>query len=122
MLKGKRILIIEDQALLALLIEDVLMAEEADVVGTAATLTVAFDMVSSALRDRGLDAAVVDLDLAGQSALPVIDLLRSNEVPVVIQTGYADFRSDAPILRKPYAMNDLVATLVEVTRAVRLAA
>ena len=116
MLKGKRILLVEDEAMLAMALEDMLTGEDATVIGPAASLEQALTITREALRKGGLDAAVLDINIAGQQIWPVMELLRSNGVPVVVQTGYTNFHSsNAPVLHKPYSSTELVAALDDAT-------
>ena len=83
-LAGRRILIVEDEALVAMLVEDALLDAGAEVIGPVATVAEAM-----ALLDAGSpDGAVLDLNLAGETSTPVADLLAARGVPFVVATGY----------------------------------
>ncbi len=68
-LRGGRVLVVEDEALVAMLVEDELCAAGAEVL-TAATLVDALRLVAAAARDGQLDAAILDMNLGGEAVLP----------------------------------------------------
>jgi DNA-binding response OmpR family regulator len=121
-LKGCRVLVVEDEALIAMMLEDVLREAGAEVL-TAATLGEALRLVEAATAGHGggLGAAVLDIDLAGEKVLPVADALARLGVPFLFATGY-DAGCDrgghaaAPLLRKPYDPLDLIAALAALLR------
>jgi CheY-like chemotaxis protein len=83
-LAGFRVLIVEDEYLLAADLEAALRAQDADVVVSLGGLKEAMDQVA-----RGeFDMAVVDLNLHGQLAYPVADQLARDGIPFVFATGY----------------------------------
>jgi len=109
---GKRILIVEDDALIAMLLEDMLMDLGHEIVGTAARVPQALDMVES----LQFDAAILDLSLAGQNSFPVADALRLKAIPHMFATGYGAGGIDAAYadrqtLKKPYQIEDLEKAL-----------
>ena len=112
-LAGRRILIVEDEALVAMLVEDALLDAGAEVIGPVATVAEAMALLDAAAPD----AAVLDLNLAGETSTPVADVLANRGVPFVVATGYgADGlppgHARVPVLAKPYDPDDLTATLV----------
>jgi DNA-binding response OmpR family regulator len=120
-LRGRRILVVEDEALLAMLAEDELLGAGARVVGPAASVAEALRLIEAAAAEGGLSAAVLDVKLAGETVSPVADRLAALGVPFLFATGCdGDFcrRSDgatdhgaAPVLRKPFDPRALVAAL-----------
>ena len=111
-LTGRRILVVEDEALVAMLVEDALLDAGAAVIGPAATVAEALALLE---RDAP-HAAVLDLNLAGETSTPVADVLAARGVPFVVATGYgADGlphgHSDVPVLAKPYDPDELTAAL-----------
>jgi CheY-like chemotaxis protein len=111
-LNGRRILVVEDEALIAMLVEDALLDAGADVLGPAATVEEALALFESGAPE----AAVLDINLAGQVSTPVADLLAERGVPFVVATGYGaaglpDRHQGAPVLAKPYDPQELVETL-----------
>lgn len=112
-LTGRRILVVEDEALVAMLVEDALLDAGALVTGPAATVAEALAL----LERETPDAAVLDLNLAGETSTPVADALALRGIPFVVATGYgADGlppgHVTVPVLAKPYDPDDLTAALV----------
>ncbi len=83
-LTGRRILVVEDEALIAMLLEDLLGDLGCKVVGPAANVTQALEL---AARERP-DAAVLDVNLGKETVFPVADALQRAGVPFVFITGY----------------------------------
>lgn len=107
-LEGKRVLVIEDESLINMLLEDILEGAGARVLGPATTLDAALALVAAG----GIDAAIVDVNLGPQQSYPAARLLAELGVPFVFTTAYAR-RSDpalegAPFLAKPYGMRELL--------------
>jgi CheY-like chemotaxis protein len=107
-LHGLRALIVEDEAAVALLIEDMLLELGCEVAATAARLAVASEKASTV----ACDFALLDVNLDGQPVFPVARILADRRIPFVFSTGYgagivpAAF-SGAPVLAKPFAIEDL---------------
>ena len=113
LLKGRRVLVVEDETMIALLVEDMLDELGCAVVGPAHALDVALDLART---EDGLDAAVLDVNLAGQPVFPVADALRAKGVPAIFSTGYgeASLREadrGSPVLQKPFRAGDLAKAL-----------
>lgn len=113
-LEGKAILIVEDEPMIAMMLEDVLADLGCRVVGPAADLSGA----EALFEQHGCDAAIVDLNLNGTLAHSLIATLRERGVPVVVATGYGNYASDSAglpagclILAKPYAMQHVEQAL-----------
>jgi CheY-like chemotaxis protein len=103
-----RVLIIEDEVLIAMLIEDMLADLGCIVVGIVSTLDDALTRISA----LGFDAAILDVNLNGAESYPVARALARQRVPFLFSTGYghrgisASFRG-VPILAKPFESADL---------------
>lgn len=113
-LAGFRILVVEDEPILALETHDRLVAHGAEVIGPCPSV----DAALAEIAGEPPDAAVLDVNLRGVWSTPVAEALRTTGVPLILMTGYDRrhlehfaFRS-APILSKP-------ATAGELVRAVR---
>lgn len=111
-LAGLRVLVVEDEMMVAMLIEDMLGDLGCTVVGPAARLDEALALAENA----ELDCAVLDLNLGGQSTFPVADLLRAKGAPFAFATGYGDaglreVDRGAPVLQKPFREADLAQVL-----------
>jgi DNA-binding response OmpR family regulator len=79
-----RILVVEDEAMIALLVEDMVLDFGSEVVGPAAKMDEALRLASQA----DLDAAILDVNVGGEVVFPVADLLRGRGVPIIFATGY----------------------------------
>lgn len=113
-LDGVRVLVVEDEALVAMLLEDMLSDLGAQVVATAGSVKEAVDLA----RAGGLDVAILDVNLGSDSSAPVAEALAAAGTPFVFATGYGEsgvpeaFRG-RPALQKPYGMNDVARLLAE---------
>jgi len=94
-LKGRRVLIVEDDYFLAYDMKDEFARAGAEVVGPIGRVSDALRLVA---RGEPLDAAVLDINLGGQMVYCVADALRARNVPFVFTTGY-----DAEAIPAEYA-------------------
>jgi CheY-like chemotaxis protein len=114
-LAGKRILVVEDEALVAMLIEDMLIELGCAVVGPAMRLQHALQLAETG----AIDAAVLDINLGGTRSDPVAEILERRLVPTLFVTGYGQAgrsRNDR-VLQKPYRkceLGDALRALLEV--------
>lgn len=124
-LRGKRILVVEDEALVAMLMEDGLADAGAEVVGPASSVEQALELVERAAAcTGGLDAAVLDINLQGTVVAPVADRLAALGVPIIFATGYGEgvdrgAHGAAPLLTKPFGSDELIATIEELGATAR---
>ena len=114
-LAGKRVLIVEDEALVALLIEDVLAEFLCVPVGPCNTLAAA----RAALETETFDVALLDINLFGEKVYPVAYALAERHIPFLFVSGYGEEgippgHSDWKICTKPFKVNDLAAMLAAV--------
>ncbi len=115
-LDGAAILLIEDEAIVAMDIKFALNDAGADVLGPAASLS---DALSLAQETPRIDGAILDIDLEGEHVFQLADLLVSRSVPFLFHTGgpcVAEVETrfpDTPLLRKPVAVEDLLLSLVD---------
>lgn len=114
MLSGKRVLLVEDEALVAMLVEDMLADEGCVVAATASRLTEALSMAKDASLE--FDFAILDVNLAGEPAFPVAEILAARGVPFVFATGYGagglpEAWKGRPTLQKPFTSVDVHAVL-----------
>src|SRR5262249_51169600 len=118
-LRGKVILVVEDQYLLAQEIEMFLQEQGATVVGPAASLQDALSLI--AREGSRLDGAVLDVNLHDDRVYPAADVLMSAGVPIVFATGYDDLvvgkpYMDVPLIEKPIdhrRLADVLATAID---------
>jgi len=115
-----RVLIVEDEGPVALLIEDMLFDLGHEVTASAANLDSACKLAGTA----DIDLVLLDLNLDGASAMPVAHILRERGIPFVFSTGYGatgipkEFAC-YPVLAKPFALSDLQATILRARSIVR---
>ncbi|MES2835136.1 MAG: response regulator [Pseudomonadota bacterium] len=86
LLNGRRVLVVEDESLVAMLLETILEDMGCTPVGPAATVD---DGLAMAERET-LDAALLDVNVAGHHVFPVAEALRARGVPFVFSTGYGE--------------------------------
>ena len=84
-LAGRRLLVVEDEYFLAAELVEALSADGAKVIGPAASVDDALDLLDDTAQ---LDGAVLDLNLQGEMAFPVADALMERDIPFVFLTGY----------------------------------
>jgi CheY-like chemotaxis protein len=118
-LDGLRLLVVEDETLVAMLLEDMLTDLGCVVVGLAGTVTQGVAIARSA--DLALDAAVLDVNIGGERVFPVADALMARHVPFVFVTGYGagglDVRyAGRPTLAKPFQLRTLAEALLRLSR------
>ena len=82
-LAGKRVLVVEDEAIIAGMIEDMLTELGAIVVGPAGTLAKAVELAER----EPIDAAMLDVNIRSERIDPVVETLRGRGVPFVLATG-----------------------------------
>jgi CheY-like chemotaxis protein len=112
LLSGRRILVVEDEMLVLIMIEDMLADLGCTSVTSAATVGKALALTKAQV----FDAAILDINLNGHDSHPVAEALSACGVPFVYSTGNTDHGSTngysgRPVLRKPFKFEELVATL-----------
>ena len=111
-LEGIRVLVVEDEYLVAVLIEDMLESAGCVVTGPISRIPEALDAVDH----DTYDAALLDINLGGERVDPVAQALTNRNVPFVFVTGYGatglpgEF-AERPHICKPFRMADLLGTL-----------
>jgi len=110
--RNSRILIVEDQAAISILVEDLLVDSGYDVAGTAASMDQALDIA----RNSVVDGAVLDIQLGDTPVYPLADLLHSIGVPFIFSTGYQGTTiperfKGVPVVVKPYGSEAFVGAL-----------
>lgn len=106
--KRPRVLVVEDEAMVSMLIEDMLDDLGYEVAQVVARLGPA----QTAAEAASFDVAIVDLNLAGQATYPVADRLAARAIPFAFVTGYgatglSPAYSSIPVLQKPFRTEDL---------------
>jgi chemotaxis family two-component system sensor kinase Cph1 len=104
-----RVLVVEDAALVAMLLEDMLDDLGFDVIGPASDHASACQMA----REPGIDAAILDVNLHGKMSWDVAALLKKANIPFAFSTGYDSATmlpphlADIPVLTKPFDLGQL---------------
>lgn len=110
-LDGKRILLAEDEALIALMVEEMLVELGADIVARVGTIADALAVAATVT----CDAAVLDINLRGAAVFPAAALLDRRGIPIVFATGYGRGALGAgytgPVIEKPYTCHKLARAL-----------
>lgn len=103
-----RVLVVEDESLVTIMLEDMLDMMGCAVVGTASNVEQAIQKI----RDEIFDIAILDVNLNGKLSLGVAEMLRERHLPFVLSTGYGKmgvppaYRS-APLIAKPFRHQEL---------------
>lgn len=119
-LAGKRILIVEDEPLIAMVLSDFLEDARCTVVGPAQSP----ERASQLAQCERLDAALVDGNLAGRPVDQIVAQLRDRRIPFVFVTGYGrdalpSTSQDAPIVEKPFTKEQVLGALARLVDASR---
>lgn len=86
-LSGRRVLIVEDESLVAMLLETILEDMGCTPVGPAANIDEGLKLATDGER---LDAALLDVNVAGRQVFPVAEALKERGIPFVFSTGYGE--------------------------------
>ena len=109
---SKRVLVVEDELMIRMLLEDMLSELGYTVAAQAARIDEALD----AAKNVAFDVAILDVNLNGETIVPVAEALDARGMPFVFATGYADavlpeaFRN-RPMLKKPFQADGLNRSL-----------
>lgn len=117
-LRGRRILVAEDEYMLADEMAEALGKAGATVVGPAPRVGAALALARG---EGALDAAVLDVSLAGEMVWPVVEALAARGVPVVLATGYdahaiPPAHAHLPRCEKPVGMGEVLRVLGRLVR------
>lgn len=109
-LAGTRVLVLEDETLVSMMVEDMLADLACEVIGPFARLDQAIEAVSEL--EEAPDVALLDVNLGRQQSFPLAEILRDKGVPFVFTTGYDDSGipsewRDRPALRKPFMLHHM---------------
>jgi CheY-like chemotaxis protein len=107
-----RVLVVEDEAMIAMLVEDMVLDFGSEVVGPVATMDDAINLARSA----ELDAAILDINVGGSVIFPVADILSERGIPLIFATGYGSKGlpprfQNSPTLPKPFSYQSLEEAL-----------
>lgn len=104
--KRLRVLIIEDEPVVAMCLEDMLDALGCETAGTAGRLAEGLALAQS----LALDAAILDINLGGERSTPIAQVLHGRGVPFVFASGYGaapESFETRPLIQKPYREQDV---------------
>jgi CheY-like chemotaxis protein len=113
-LDGCRVLLVEDETLVSMLMEDILVEFGCVVVGPAARLEAALKIAA----EEAVDIALLDVNLAGQRSFPIADLLAERGVPFIFVSGYGEQGLEAPhqnrpVIQKPFSPEAISQALLD---------
>lgn len=117
LLAGRRVMVVEDELLIAMLIEDTLMDEGCAIVGPYTNLAAAMAAATTAT----VDLALLDVNLRGEKVYPVGDLLEARGIPFLLLSGYGPDavpanRSHWKAISKPFEIGELITRLIDTIR------
>jgi DNA-binding response OmpR family regulator len=106
--KGCRFLVVEDETLIAVLIEDTLVGMGCQVVGSSGKLDTALQLA----KDKEFDTAILDITIRGGKVYPIAELLVARGIPFAFASGYGEWAlpevfRDRPRLIKPFTLRAL---------------
>ena len=109
---GKRILLVEDEPIVAIALQDIIEDLGHEVVGPAFRLARALELAES----EAIDAAILDVNMGDGHSYAVADRLRARGIPFLFATGYGAAglepeHQDSPVLQKPYRETQVARAL-----------
>ena len=108
-LASRRILVVEDSPVIAVVIEDMLKDSGCIVIGPAGNMAVALDLAAS----EKFDAAILDVNIRGGKIYPVAHILAERGIPFILASGYADWTLPADLADRPRLVKPFTAHHVE---------
>jgi DNA-binding response OmpR family regulator len=116
-LSGRRILVVEDEAMLAMMLDDTLSDAGGVVIGPAGTVKAALDL----LGEEVVDCALLDVKLHDGNSVPVAEALAALGIPYVVTSGYdhipEEYNNGARILRKVFMPEEVIEAIADVLRS-----
>jgi len=112
LLRGRRVLVVEDEVLVSITIENWLAEFGCEIVAVASLLPEAIEKMNNS----DFDIAVLDVNLAGERSYPIAEALTERGIPFIVATGYAaealpESMRRSPTLQKPFDKIGLKASL-----------
>jgi CheY-like chemotaxis protein len=119
-LAGRRVLIVEDEAMISALIEMIVGEAGCSIVGSVATLERALEIIER----ESFDAALLDVHVNGHDIYAVADVLRARGIPFVLVSGFARKQlppryRHCPYIAKPFVPDTILTVLEEVVAGKR---
>ncbi len=108
----QRVLLVEDEMMIAMMLEDMLSDLGHQIVGVAMRLPQAMELA----RTAEIDIAILDINLDGRKSFPVAQALRDRGVKLIFASGYGSPGLEAPflndvIVKKPFEVSDIRAAM-----------
>lgn len=103
---AKRILLVEDEVMVAMMLEDMLSDLGHEIIGPAYNVSAGLALAQSAQ----IDIAILDVNLGDGDSSPIGDALVARKIPFILATGYGCATSNVhsvPVLQKPYLSSDI---------------
>lgn len=115
--EGLRVLVVEDEPVVAMCLEDMLEALGCETIGPASRLAEGLALVEAG----GFDAAILDINLGGERSTPIAQALRDRGVPFAFASGYGappeGFGDGVPMIEKPYREAQVAGALERLLQA-----
>jgi len=116
--KKRRVLIVEDEPLVTMMLEDMLLDADCEIVGMASTLDAGMALADSA----EMDFAILDMTLGRDPSFPIADLLAHKGIPFLFVSGYGpeslpNEHRKSVVLTKPFDYEQLMANIELATNA-----
>jgi CheY-like chemotaxis protein len=113
-LSNRKVLVVEDEMMIAMLIEDMLDEFGCKLVGPATSVPRALKLIGN----ESIEVAILDLNLDGKDTYAIADALQQKNVPFIFATGYGTTGlrqeyGNRPVLQKPFQQKDLEMALAE---------
>jgi CheY-like chemotaxis protein len=121
-LSNRKVLVVEDEMIIAMLIEDMLDEFGCKLVGPATNVPRALELIGK----ESIAVAVLDLNLDGKDTYAIADALQRKNVPFIFATGYGSTGlrqeyGNRPVLQKPFQARDLETALTEALNGTNVA-
>jgi CheY-like chemotaxis protein len=112
-LQGLSVFVVEDEALVFFLLEEILLDAGCSVIGPGMSLKKAAELAETR---QDIDVAILDVNLAGKMVYPVAEILKRRGIPFAFTTGYGETGLSeewrgAAVISKPWAEADMIAAL-----------
>ena len=115
-LNGRRILVVEDEAIESLMLEDLLTSAGAVVIGPSGTTVEALALIG---QEEAIHCAILDVRLTDGMSVPVAEALSARGIPFVVTTAYSTLPAPfdgAAVLRKVFLAHELVEAIADILR------
>ncbi len=112
---GLRVLVVEDEPVVAMYLEDLLDALGCETIGPASRLADGLELAQAG----GFDVAILDINLGGERSTPIAEALRARGLPFAFASGYGTapegFGDSVPMIEKPYREAQVAGALARLT-------